>query len=209
MFLEIHPDNPSERKIQQAVEVLRSGGIIIYPTDTVYGLGCDIYNSKAIERICRLKGIKPQKANFSFICNDLSHLSTFTLPIDNYTFRLLKKTLPGPFTYILKANNNVPKMFKSNKKTVGIRVPENRIAQAIVKELGNPIISTSLKIDDELMEYPTDPYEMHEEFHKLVDLVIDGGMGSLRPSTVVDFTGREPAILRQGAGNFEQFLEEE
>ncbi len=204
MYLEINSENPSERKISQAVDVLRKGGVIIYPTDTVYGLGCDIYNTKAFEKICRLKGIKPKKANFSFICNDLSHLATFTRPIDNYTFRLLKKTLPGPFTFILKANHNVPKIFKVNKKTVGIRVPDNNIAQALISGLGNPIISTSLKIDDEddFMEYLTDPSEIYEEYEKLVDLVIDGGYGSLKASTVVDLTKGEPEIIRQGAGEF-------
>ena len=202
MYLEINSDNPSERKIKQAVDVLRKGGVIIYPTDTVYGLGCDIYNTKAFEKICRLKGIKPKKANFSFICNDLSHLSTFTTPIDNYTFRLLKKALPGPFTFILKANNSVPKIFKANKKTVGIRVPDNNIAQALISGLGNPIISTSLKINDEddFMEYLTDPSEIYDQYEKLVDMVIDGGYGSLKASTVVDLTKNEPEIIRQGAG---------
>jgi tRNA threonylcarbamoyl adenosine modification protein (Sua5/YciO/YrdC/YwlC family) len=204
MYLEINSENPSERKISQAIDVLRKGGVIIYPTDTVYGLGCDIYNTKAFEKICRLKGIKPKKANFSFICNDLSHLSTFTKPIDNYTFRLLKKTLPGPFTFILKANNNVPKIFKVNKKTVGIRVPDNTISQALISGLGNPILSTSLKINDEddFMEYLTDPSEIYDQYEKLVDLVIDGGYGSLKASTVVDLTKNEPEIIRQGAGEF-------
>lgn len=209
MFLEINTDNPSMRKISQIVEILRNGGVIIYPTDTVYALGCDIYNTKAFEKICRIKGIKPKKANFSFICNDLSHLSNFTKPIDNQIFRTLKRTLPGPFTYILKANNNVPKIFKSNKKTVGIRVPDNNIAQALVAELGNPIISTSLKIDEEVddfMEYLTDPYEINELYSKQVDVVIDGGYGNLKPSTVVSFIGTEPEIIRQGAGDFEPYL---
>jgi tRNA threonylcarbamoyl adenosine modification protein (Sua5/YciO/YrdC/YwlC family) len=206
MYLEINSNNPSERHIKQVVDVLRKGGVIIYPTDTVYGLGCDINNVKAFERVCRLKGVKPKKANFSFICNDLSHLSNFTTPIDNDIFRMLKKVLPGPFTFILKANNNVPKILKvNNKKTVGIRVPDNAIAQAIVKELGNPILSTSLKIDDEddFMEYLTDPSEIYDQYEKLVDIVIDGGFGSLKASTVVDLTGDEPQIIRQGAGELE------
>ncbi len=206
MLLEIHSENPSSRKIQQAVEVLRKGGIIIYPTDTVYGLGCDIYNAKAIEKICRIKGIKSKKANFSFICNDLSHISEFTIPFHNTTFRILKKALPGPFTFILKANNKVPKLFKNNKRTVGIRVPDNAIAQALVEELGRPILSTSLKIKDDFMEYLTDPSEIYDTYHKLVDLVIDGGLGSLHASTVVDFTRDEPEILRQGAGDIESLL---
>lgn len=206
MLLEIHSKNPSLRKIQKAVKVLEKGGIIIYPTDTVYGLGCDIFNTKAIERICRIKGIKSKKANFSFICNDLSHISSYTTPFDNTTFRILKKALPGPFTFILKANSQVPKLFKNNKKTVGIRVPDNAIAQALVQELGRPILSTSLKIADDFMEYLTDPTEIHDEYEKLVDLVIDGGLGNLKASTVVDFTSGYPEILRQGAGDIEALL---
>ena len=205
MLLRIHPDNPEMRKIQKAVKILENGGVIIYPTDTIYGLGCDINNSKAIEKVCRLKGIKSRHANFSFICNDLSHLSQFTTPIDSTTFRLLKKSLPGAFTFILNANNTVPKLFKNNKKTVGIRVPDTQIAQLLVKELGRPILSTTLNIkdDEDFLEYYTDPSEIYDAYGKLVDLVIDGGWGNQMPSTIVNCTGSEPEIIRQGLGELD------
>ncbi|KQS36705.1 L-threonylcarbamoyladenylate synthase [Pedobacter sp. Leaf194] len=206
MLIKIYPENPNERAIEQVVDVLRKGGIIIYPTDTVYGLGCDITNPKAIEKIARIRGIKPEKANFSFICHDLSHISDFIKPIDNTTFRILKKALPGPFTFIFNANNNVPKLLSSNKKTVGIRVPDNNIARCIVKELGNPILSTSIKDDDELIEYSTDPELIHEKYEDLVDLVIDGGYGDNEASTVIDCTTGEFEIIREGKGNIEDFL---
>ncbi|KQR70253.1 L-threonylcarbamoyladenylate synthase [Pedobacter sp. Leaf176] len=206
MLIKIYPENPNERAIDQVVEVLRKGGLIIYPTDTIYGLGCDITNPKAIEKICRIRGIKPEKANFSFICHDLSHISDFIKPIDNTTFRVLKKALPGPFTFIFNANNNVPKLLSSNKKTVGIRVPDNNIARCIVKELGNPILSTSIKDDDELIEYSTDPELIHEKYHDLVDLVIDGGYGGNEASTVIDFTNGEFEVVREGKGDIEAFL---
>jgi len=206
MLIKIYPENPNERAIEQVVDVLRKGGIIIYPTDTVYGLGCDITNPKAIEKIARIRGIKPEKANFSFICHDLSHISDFIKPIDNATFRILKKALPGPFTFIFNANNNVPKLLSSNKKTVGIRVPDNNIARCIVKELGNPILSTSIKDDDELIEYSTDPELIHEKYEDLVDLVIDGGYGDNEASTVIDCTTGEFEIIREGKGNIEDFL---
>lgn len=206
MFIKIYPENPNERAIDQVVEVLRKGGLIIYPTDTIYGLGCDITNPKAIEKICRIRGIKPEKANFSFICHDLSHISDFIKPIDNTTFRVLKKALPGPFTFIFNANNNVPKLLSSNKKTVGIRVPDNNIARCIVKELGNPILSTSIKDDDELIEYSTDPELIHEKYQDLVDLVIDGGYGGNEASTVIDFTNGEFEVIREGKGDIEAFL---
>ncbi|MBK6339750.1 MAG: threonylcarbamoyl-AMP synthase [Bacteroidetes bacterium] len=200
MLIEIHPKNPDERKIKQVVDCLKNGGLIIYPTDTVYGLGCDIYNTKAIEKLARLKGIKPEKANFSFICNDLSHISEYTIGLETTVFKLMKRTLPGPFTYILKANNSIPKLFKNNKKTVGVRIPDNQIARTIVKELGNPIVSTSIHNGDAIIDYLNDPYEIHEQFEKLVDIVIDGGMGDIEPSTIVDCTGDEPIIIRQGKG---------
>lgn len=206
MLIKIYPENPNERAIDQVVEVLRKGGLIIYPTDTIYGLGCDITNPKAIEKICRIRGIKPEKANFSFICHDLSHISDFIKPIDNTTFRVLKKALPGPFTFIFNANNNVPKLLSSNKKTVGIRVPDNNIARCIVKELGNPILSTSIKDDDELIEYSTDPELIHEKYQDLVDLVIDGGYGDNEASTVIDCTNGEFEIIREGKGDIEAFL---
>src|SRR6185312_6487936 len=186
MLIKIYPENPNPKAIEQVADVLRRGGLIIYPTDTVYGLGCDITNQKAIEKICQIRRIKPEKANFSFICYDLSHISDYIKPIDNATFRLLKKALPGPFTFIFNANNNVPKLLSSNKKTVGIRVPDNNIARCIVKELGNPIISASIKDDDELIEYSTDPELIHEKYEDLVDLVIDGGFGDNEASTVID-----------------------
>jgi len=206
MLIKIYPENPNEKAIEQVVDVLKKGGLIIYPTDTVYGLGCDITNPKAIEKIARIRGIKPEKANFSFVCHDLSHISDYIKPIDNTTFRVLKKALPGPFTFIFNANNNVPKLLSSNKKTVGIRVPDNNIARCIVKELGNPIISASIKDDDELIEYSTDPELIHEKYEDLVDLVIDGGFGDNEASTVIDCTNGEFEIIREGKGNIEDFL---
>lgn len=206
MLIKIYPENPNEKMIQQVVDVLKKGGIIIYPTDTVYGLGCDITNQKAIERICKIRGIKPEKANFSFICYDLSHISDYTKPIDNETYRILKKALPGPFTFIFNASKNVPKLLSSNKKTVGIRVPDNNIARCIVKLLENPIISTSIHDDDEIMEYSTDPELIHEKYEDLVDLVIDGGFGDNQASTVVDCSDGEFEVIRQGKGDLDLYL---
>lgn len=206
MLIKIYPDNPNEKVIRQVVDVLKRGGIIIYPTDTVYGMGCDISKPKAIEKICKIRGIKPEKANFSFICYDLSHISDFTRQIDNETFRVIKKALPGPFTFIFNANKNVPKLLSSNKKTVGIRVPDNNIAREIVKMLGNPIISTSIHDDDEIIEYSTDPELIHEKYEDIVDLVIDGGYGDNEASTIVDCSVGDFEILRQGKGNLDQFL---
>lgn len=206
MLIKIYPENPNEKVIQQVVDVLTKGGIIIYPTDTVYGMGCDISNSKAIEKICKIRGIKPEKANFSFICYDLSHISDFTRQIDNETYRVIKKALPGPFTFIFNANKNVPKLLSSNKKTVGIRVPDNTIARTIVKMLGNPIISTSIHDDDEIMEYSTDPELIHEKYEDIVDLVIDGGYGDNEPSTIVDCSEGEFEIIRQGKGDLDLYL---
>lgn len=206
MLIKIYPNNPNEKQLAEVVTCLRSGGIIIYPTDTVYGLGCDIYQAKAIEKLCRIRNINPDKANLSFICADLSHLSDFVKPIDNAVFRVLKHALPGPFTFILNANNKVPKLLHSNKKTVGIRVPDNDIARSIVKLLGNPIVSTSIHDDDEVVEYSTDPELIYEKYKDLVDMVIDGGYGELQASTVVDYTSDEPVIVRQGKGDFERYL---
>jgi tRNA threonylcarbamoyl adenosine modification protein (Sua5/YciO/YrdC/YwlC family) len=206
MLIKIYPENPNEKVIQQVVDVLTKGGIIIYPTDTVYGMGCDISNSKAIEKICKIRGIKPEKANFSFICYDLSHISDFTRQIDNETYRVIKKALPGPFTFIFNANKNVPKLLSSNKKTVGIRVPDNTIARSIVKMLGNPIISTSIHDDDEIIEYSTDPELIHEKYEDIVDLVIDGGYGDNEPSTIVDCSEGEFEIIRQGKGDLDLYL---
>jgi tRNA threonylcarbamoyl adenosine modification protein (Sua5/YciO/YrdC/YwlC family) len=206
MLIKIYPENPNPKAIEQAVEVLKKGGLIIYPTDTVYGLGCDITNQKAIERICHLRGIKPDKANFSFICSDLRHISDYIKPIDTTTFRVLKKALPGPYTFILNANNNVPKLLSSKKKTVGIRVPDNTIAQEIVRQLGNPIISASIKDDDELIEYSTDPELIHEKYEDTVDLVIDGGYGDNEPSTVIDCTSGDFEVIREGKGSLEDLF---
>lgn len=206
MLIKIYPENPNEKAIDQAVEVLRKGGLIIYPTDTVYGLGCDITNQKAIEKICKIRGIKPEKANFSFICSDLSHIADYVKPIDTTVFRLLKKALPGPFTFIFNASGQVPKLLSSNKKTVGIRVPDNNIARAIVTALGNPILSTSIKDEDELIEYSTDPELIHEKYEDLVDLVIDGGYGGNEASTVVDCTSGDFEIIREGKGILENYL---
>jgi len=197
----MHPDNPAERQIRQVVDILQGGGVIIYPTDTVYAIGCDITKPKAVERVAQLKGIKPEKANFSFICYDLSHLSDFTRPLDNTIFKMMKRNLPGPFTFILEANNNVPKILKANRKTIGIRIPDNNIIREIVKELGNPILTTSLKTNDEIIEYNTDPELIYEEYENLVDAVIDGGYGGLVASTVIDCTDNEFKIVRMG--NFE------
>ncbi len=205
MLIRIYPENPNEKSIQQVVDVLKKGGLIIYPTDTVYGLGCDITNPKAIEKICKIRGVKLEKANFSFVCYDLSHISDYIKPIDTETFRILKKALPGPFTFIFNANNNVPKLLSSNKKTVGIRVPDNNIAREIVRLLGNPIISTSIHDDDEIMEYSTDPELIHEKYEDLVDLVIDGGYGNNEASTVVDCTTGTFDIIRQGKGKLELY----
>ncbi|TKC06269.1 L-threonylcarbamoyladenylate synthase [Pedobacter frigoris] len=206
MLIKIYPENPNPKAIEQVVEILKKGGIIIYPTDTVYGLGCDITNQKAIEKICRLRGIKPEKANFSFICSDLRHISDFIKPIDTTVFRVLKKALPGPFTFILNANNNVPKLLSSNKKTVGIRVPDNNIAREIVMQLGNPILSTSIHDDDDVIEYSTDPELIHEKYEDTVDIIIDGGFGDNEPSTVVDCTSGDFEIIRQGKGDLENFI---
>ncbi|MBE7175258.1 MAG: threonylcarbamoyl-AMP synthase [Mucilaginibacter polytrichastri] len=206
MLLRIHPENPQAASIKQAVDILRSGGIIIYPTDTVYGLGCDITRPKAIERICQIKGIKPEKASFSFICYDLSHISEYTKPIDTSTFRLLKKALPGPFTFIFNASGQVPKLLSSNRKTVGIRVPDNAIARELVHQLGNPILSTSIYDDDDVIEYSTDPELIHEKYENLVDAVIDGGYGGNEASTVIDCTSGDFEILRQGKGDLDDYL---
>ncbi len=200
MLLTINPDNPEGRKIKQVVESLQKGGIIIYPTDTVYGLGCDIFNPKAVEKICRLRGLKPEKAMLSFICEDISQVADYAYQIDNDVFKVLKKNLPGPFTFVLRANNTVPKLFKNRKRTIGIRIPENNIARTIVQELGRPILSISLKSDDEILQYFTDPTDIYDDFKKLVDIVIDGGVGNNNPSTVVDCTGDELEIIRQGSG---------
>lgn len=201
-FIKIYPDKPNEAAIKKVVDVLKNGGLIIYPTDTVYGLGCDITNTKALERIARIKGIKLEKANFSFICHDLSNLSDYVKQIDTSTFKILKRALPGPYTFILPGNTNLPKEFKK-KTTVGIRVPDNAIALEIVKMLGNPIVSTSIRDEDEVLEYSTDPELIFEKWQNQVDLVIDGGYGDNIGSTVIDLSGDEPVIIREGKGSID------
>jgi tRNA threonylcarbamoyl adenosine modification protein (Sua5/YciO/YrdC/YwlC family) len=200
MFVRLFDENPNPREIRKIVDVLRKGGLIIYPTDTVYGLGCDITNQKAVEKVARWKGVKIEKSNFSFICSDFSHLSDYTKPISNGIFKLIKKNLPGPFTFILEANNNVPRYFKGKKKTVGIRIPDNNIIREIVSELGNPIVSTSIHDEDEILEYTTDPELINEKYADIADVIVDGGYGELVPSTVVDCTTAEIEILREGKG---------
>ena len=199
-LLKIYEDNPNEAAIKKVVEVLKNGGLIIYPTDTVYGLGCDITNVKAVEKVAKIKGIKLEKANLSFICSDLSHISDYVKQIDTATFKLLKRALPGPYTFILPGSSNLPKVFK-NKKTVGIRVPDNNIIRAIVKELGNPIISTSIHDEDEVLEYSTDPELIFEKWQNQIELVIDGGYGDNVPSTIIDLSGNEPEVIREGKGD--------
>lgn len=199
-FIKIYEDKPSEAAIKKVVDVLKSGGLVIYPTDTVYGLGCDITNSKALERIAKIKGIKLDKANFSFVCSDLSNLSDYVRQIDTSTFKILKRSLPGPYTFILPGNNDLPSAFRK-KKTVGIRVPDNNIALDIVRMLGNPIVSTSIHDDDEVLEYSTDPELIFEKWQHLVDLVIDGGYGDNVGSTIIDLSGYEPVVIREGKGD--------
>lgn len=206
MFIKIYEENPNPKSISQVVEVLKKGGVIIYPTDTIYGIGCDITNPKAIERVCQIRGLKPDKANLSFICNDLTSISLYTKPLDNVTFRLLKKSLPGPFTYIFNASGQVPKLLSSKKKTVGIRVPDNNIARDIVQMLGNPIVSASIHDDDELVEYSTDPELIYEKYGNVVDIVIDGGYGKNIPSTVVDCTTGDFEVIRQGEGDLALYI---
>lgn len=201
-LLRIYDENPSQKHINKVVETLRNGGLIIYPTDTVYGLGCDITNTSALEKIAQIKGVKLEKANFSFVCEDLSNLSDYVKQIDSATFKVLKRNLPGPFTFILPGNNNLPNVFKK-KKTVGIRVPDNAICRSIVATLGNPIVSTSIYDEDEVLEYTTDPELIKEKWDHLVDLVIDGGYGDNIPSTVVDLTTPQPEVIREGKGNTE------
>ncbi|MCO5280565.1 MAG: L-threonylcarbamoyladenylate synthase [Chitinophagales bacterium] len=200
MLIEINPDNIDNRLIEQVCKCLRNGGVIIYPTDTVYTLGCDIRQTKAYEKICKLKDIKPNKANFSIVCYDLSHLSEFTNGLPTPVYKFMKHTLPGPYTFILKGNNNLSKIFGYAKKTVGIRVPNNNIVRAIVQELGAPILSASIKNQDTILEYVTEPNEIFEIYEHLVDIVIDGGIGGNVPSTIIDYTSSEPTLVRMGAG---------
>lgn len=199
-FIKIYEDKPSEAAIKKVAEVLRNGGLVIYPTDTVYGIGCDITNSRALERLAKLKDIKLEKANFSFVCSSLSNLSDYVRQIDTSTFKILKRALPGPYTFILPGNNELPKEFRK-KKTVGIRVPDNNIVRQIVEVLGNPIVSSSIHDEDEVIEYSTDPELIFEKWQNKVDLVIDGGYGENVPSTIIDLTGYEPVVVREGKGD--------
>jgi len=203
-FIKIYNDNPNQKEIEKVLQVLRRGGLIIYPTDTVYGLACDINNSRALERMAKIKGVKLEKADFSFICYDLSNLSDYVKQIDSSTFKILKRALPGPYTFILPGSKSLPSVFKK-KKTVGIRIPDNSIALEIVKQLGNPIASTSIRDEDEIIEYTTDPELIYEKWDKLVDLVIDGGYGDNQGSTVIDLSSYEPEVIREGKGSLEIF----
>jgi len=203
MIYIIHPDNPDQRKIKLVVDVLNKGGIIIYPTDTVYSLGCSLQKKRAIEKLAQLKGIKLKKANFSVICSGLRHLADYTKPIDRATYKLLNKNLPGPFTFILNASNQVPKLFNSNKKTIGIRIPDNNIVKAIIEELGHPLVTTSLHDEDEIIEYTTDPMLIEDKWENRVDAIVDGGYGNNIASTVVDLSQGDIDIIRQGIGELE------
>lgn len=201
-FIKLYNENPNPKEIDKVVAILQKGGLIIYPTDTVYGLGCDITNNKALERIAKIKGVKLSKANFSFICNDLSHLSDYVRQIDTATYKILKRSLPGAYTFVLPGNNNLPKAFKS-KKTVGIRVPDNNIAREIVRTLGNPIVSTSIYDEDDVVEYTTDPELIFEKWQHQVDAVIDGGYGDNQASTIIDLSNGYPEIIREGKGSLD------
>jgi tRNA threonylcarbamoyl adenosine modification protein (Sua5/YciO/YrdC/YwlC family) len=201
-FIKIYEDKPSEAAIAKVVKVLKEGGLVIYPTDTVYGLGCDITNSRALERIAKIKGVKLEKAKFSFICHDLSNLSDYVKQIDTSTFKILKRALPGPYTFILPGNNNLPREFKK-KTTVGIRVPDNNITLEIVRQLGNPIVTMSIRDEDDVVEYTTDPELIFEKWQNLVDMVIDGGYGDNVASTIIDLSGHEPEVVREGKGDLD------
>ena len=203
-FIKIYPENPNPKAIQKIVNVLKKGGLIIYPTDTVYGLGCDITNTKALERIAKIKGVKLEKSNFSFVCEDLSNLSDYVKQIDSTTFKILKRALPGAYTFILPGSKQLPNPFKK-RKTVGIRVPNNSIALALVSALGNPIVSTSIRDDDDIVEYTTDPELILEKWNNLVDIVIDGGYGGNKASTIIDLSVEPPEIIREGKGSLEIF----
>jgi tRNA threonylcarbamoyl adenosine modification protein (Sua5/YciO/YrdC/YwlC family) len=206
ILLDIHPENPQEKYLNQVITCLQDGGVIIYPTDTVYGIGCDINKTRAVERVCKIKGIKPEKSNFSVICYDLSHLSDFTKHVSTPIYKVMKKALPGPFTFILEASSNVPKLFKHKKNTVGIRIPNNHICREIVRLLGNPILSSSVKDDDGLIEYTTDPELIFEKYKDQVDIVINGGFGNIEASTIVDCSDGKFTITRNGLGNLDEFL---
>ena len=205
LFIKLFPENPDQKRIEQIVDVLKGGGLVIYPTDTVYGIGCDIFHPKAIERIARLKGLKAEKANFAFICHDMSHLAEFA-KVDTATFKVMRKALPGPFTFVLPATNQVPKLLNNKRKTIGIRIPNNGIVLKIVEELGHPILTSSIVDDDDILEYSTDPELIFEKFENLVDIVIDGGFGHNVASTIVLCDGGEFEVVRQGLGDLDEFL---
>jgi tRNA threonylcarbamoyl adenosine modification protein (Sua5/YciO/YrdC/YwlC family) len=200
VLIRINPDNIDDRLIWQVVNCLKRGGVIIYPTDTVYTLGCDLMHREAYEKVCKLKDVKPNKANFSIVCYDLSHITDFTINVPTAVYKMMRRALPGPYTFILNGNNNLSKIYGYNKKTIGIRVPNNTIARAIVDALGAPILSASIKNEDTVLEYITDPNEIYEVYENLVDIVIDGGPGGNIPSTIIDYTGKEPLVVREGAG---------
>lgn len=199
MFIEVSSSNPDQRQIDQVVEILNSGGVIIYPTDTVYGIGCDMMNKVAVEKLCRIRGIDPNKALLSFICQDISQVSEYTKPLDNVVYRMMKRNLPGPFTFILEANNTVPKLVAGRKKTIGVRIPDHEVVQKILAGLGRPLLSISLKSDDDIVEYYTNAFDIYEEYQNQVEAVIDGGIGTLEASSVVNCTGSEPEVIREGA----------
>ena len=203
MILRIDENNPDDRRIQQVVDCLRNGGVIIYPTDTVYTLGCDLTNRTAYEKVCKLKGVKPNKANFSFVCHDLSQISEFTTSLPTPTYKLMHRLLPGPYTFILNANKAIQKIFGYKKKEVGIRVPNHAIPRAIVAALGHPILSASIKNEDEILEYITDPEEIFHHYQGIVDIVIDGGMGMNKPSTIIEYTSNTPYLIREGLGEID------
>lgn len=205
-FIRLYEENPDPKKVKQAVDILRNGGVVIYPTDTVYGMGCDITNQRAVEKICKIKGINPKKHNFSIICADLGNIAQYTRVITKPVFKMMKKGLPGPFTFILEASNVVPKILHSNKKTIGIRVPAHNIPRILVEELGHPILTTSIRDEDDVVEYSTDPELIFEKYQHLVDLVIDGGYGQNVASTILDCTGDEVEIVRQGLGQLEDII---
>ena len=200
MILTIHPQNPDQRKIAQVAETLRKHGVIIYPTDTVYAIGCDMMSKEAVERLCRIRHLDPQKAMLTLICKDLSQVAEYAAQIDTPVFKLMRRNLPGPFTFILPAGSKTPKLFINRKKTIGVRIPDNAILMAIVEELGHPILTASLKTNDDVVEYFTDPEDLHDQYENQVDAVIDGGLGGIVPSTLVDCTGQEPELIREGAG---------
>jgi tRNA threonylcarbamoyl adenosine modification protein (Sua5/YciO/YrdC/YwlC family) len=206
MLLKIYPENPEGRKLEVALEILKSGGTLIYPTDSVYSLGCSLLDHKAVLKVASIKGIKPENANFTLVMNDLSTISEYTKPFDTWVYKLMKKALPGPFTFILEANSHVPKVFKSKRKTIGIRVPDNPIVQILIEKLGNPLISTSIRNEDEVIEYITDPELIHEKYHSKVDAVIDGGYMNNTATTVVDCTSNVPLVIRQGIGDLSRFV---